>query len=84
MHVRPWLQVPLPDPLAELQFDISCFLDWIAEATLHARSSAVSKFEWTETTWRNAYRAALQGWTMLQRTLHENDSACLEQCLKQL
>ena len=82
MHVRPWLEVPLPDPLAELQFDIICFLDWIAEATLHARSSAVSKFEWTESTWRNAYLAAIQGWVVFQRTLHENDSACLEQCLK--
>ena len=82
MHVRPWLEVPLPDPLAELQFDIISFLNWIAEATLHARSSAVSKFGWTESTWRNAYLAAIQGWVVFQRTLHENDSACLEQCLK--
>ena len=51
-------------------------------ASLHARVSATSKREWTESSWRSAYVAAIRGWVAFRRTLDEMDLECFERCLK--
>ena len=80
--VRPWLEPPLPHPLVEPKFDLTCDFDWIAPASLHARVSAASKREWTESSWRSAYVAALRGWIAFRRILDEMVLECFERCLK--